>query len=93
MGSLRRIIEANGGEARTVSNTIKGRAKILRSDYLRTVHQILVCSSSTDDAWLRGKFMKEVQEVDLPWKMYSSDWIMKSVLQQEIATDAGLSLS
>jgi len=37
--------------------------------------------------------MKEVQEVDLPWKMYSSDWIMKSVLQQEIATDAGLSLS
>jgi len=93
VASLRRIVEVNGGQARAVSNTIKGRAKILRSDYLRTVHQILVYSSSADDAWLRGKFVEEAREGNLPWGVYTSDWIMRSVLKQEIATDAGLSLS
>jgi hypothetical protein len=93
LASLRRIVEANGGEARTVSNSIKGRAKILRTDCLRTVHQILICSGSTDDAGLRGKFMEEAQEADFQWGMYISDWIPRSVLRQEIATDTSLSLS
>jgi hypothetical protein len=93
LASLRRIVEANGGEARAVSNTIKGRAKILRSDYLRTVDQILVCSDLSDDAALRGKFEEEVREGGVQWGMYTSEWIMRSVLKQEIAKDAGLSLT
>lgn len=93
LASLRRIIEANGGEVRAVSNAIKGRAKVLRSDYLRTVDQILVCTDSTEDAALRGKFEEEVREGGMPWAMYTSEWIMKSVLKQEIANGAGLSLT
>jgi hypothetical protein len=93
LASLRRIVEANGGEVRAVSNAIKGRAKVLRSDYLRTVDQILVCTDSIEDAALRGKFEEEVREGGMPWGMYTSEWIMRSVLKQEIANDAGLSLT
>src|SRR5208282_3753609 len=57
-----RIVEANGGEARVVSNTIKGRAKVLRSDYLKTVDQILVCTNANEDKALRAKFREEVSE-------------------------------
>jgi hypothetical protein len=82
--SLLRIVEANGGEARIVSNTIKGRAKILRSDCLKTVEQILVCMDAADDKLLREKFSEEVIEGGLTWGMVSSEWIMVSVLRQEI---------
>lgn len=85
--SLLRIVEANGGEARIVSSTIKGRAKILRSDYLKTVDQILVCTPTADDKMLREKFKEESIEGGLTWGIVSSEWIMVSVLRQEIMVD------
>jgi BRCT domain, a BRCA1 C-terminus domain len=82
--SLLRIVEANGGEAKIVSNTIKGRAKILRSDFLKTVDQVLVCTNTSEDKMLRGKFREEVSEGGLSSGIYMSEWIMRSVLRQEI---------
>jgi hypothetical protein len=91
--SLLQIVEANGGVARIVSNTIKSRAKILRSDYLKTVDQILVCMDTADDKILREKFKDEVLEGGLTWRMVPSEWIMVSVLRQEIADDYGIVIS
>ena len=91
--SLLRIVEANGGEARIVSHTIKARAKVLRSDYLKTAeNQILISSSAKDDKFLQGKFMEEVEEGELKGAIYSSEWIMRSVLRQEIADDEDICL-
>jgi len=90
--SLLKIVEANGGEARIVSNTIKARAKILRSDYLKTVDQILICTSNKEDSALRGKFAEEVRQGELSSGIYSSEWIMISVLRQEIANDEAIAI-
>jgi hypothetical protein len=83
--ALLRILETHGAEARIVSNAIKGRAKVLRTDYLKTVeNQVLVCTPSADDKALREKFREEVREAGLEARLYSSEWIMISVLRQEI---------
>jgi hypothetical protein len=79
------ILETNGAEVRVVSNSIKGRAKVLRTDYLKTAEkQVLVCRASSDDKVLRDKFREEVKEGGLNWGLYTSEWIMISVLRQEI---------
>ena len=91
--ALLRIVEANGGEAKVVSNTIKARAKVLRTDYLRTVDQILICSASTEDRGLRSKFRDEVTEGGLTSGIYSSEWIMRSVLRQKIAEEKDVVIS
>ena len=91
--SLLRIVEANGGEARIVSHTIKGRAKVLRADFLKTAeNQILISSPLEDDKVLQGKFMDEINEGGLKGGMYSSEWIMRSVLRQEIVQDEDVRL-
>lgn len=83
--ALLRILETHGAEARIVSNAIKGRAKVLRTDYLKTVeNQVLVCTPTSDDKALREKFREEVREAGLEARLYSSEWIMISVLRQEI---------
>lgn len=90
--ALLRIVEVNGGEARIVSNTIKGRAKVLRSDYLKPGNQILVCTNTNEDKSLRAKFREEVTEAGLASAIYLSEWIMTSVLRQEIADDDGIAI-
>jgi hypothetical protein len=87
---LQRIIETNGGEARIVSSAIKGRAKIIRPEYLRTVDQILVCADK--EKTLQEKFQDEVNERGLTSEMYSTEWITRSVLRQEIVDDDGIAL-
>jgi len=87
--SLLRIIEANGGDARIISHTIKPRAKILRSDYLKSVDQILVCTDGPEDKALRTKFREEVAKGGFSSGVYSSEWIMRSVLRQQIESDKG----
>ena len=92
--ALIRIVEANGGECRTVSHTIKGRARVLRSDYLKSVeNQVLVCTDSNEDKTLRGKFKEEIAEGELKGALYSSEWIMKSVLKQEVADGREVTIS
>jgi hypothetical protein len=83
--ALLQILETHGAEARIVTNAIKGRAKVLRTDCLKTAeNQILVCTPSADDKALRDKFREEVKETGLEAGLYSSEWIMISVLRQEI---------
>jgi hypothetical protein len=92
--ALVRIVEANGGECRTVSYTIKGRARVLRSDYLKSVeNQVLVCTDSNEDKILRGKFKEEIAEGELKGALYSSEWIMNSVLKQEVANGREVTIS
>jgi hypothetical protein len=90
---LLRIVEANGGEARVVSNTIKGRAKVLRTDYLRAINQILICSTNEEDEGLRSKFQEEVGEGNLTSGIYTIEWIMRSVLRQKIAEEPDILIS
>lgn len=86
--AVQRIVEVNGGEARIVSNTIKPRAKLLRSDYLKTLeNQVLICTKDTNDKQLRTKFKAEVEGEGLNCFIYSSEWIMRCVLRQEIVDD------
>ena len=73
-------------------HTIKGRAKVLRSDYLKTVDQILVCTNTNEDKALRAKFREEAKEGGLTSAIYSSEWIMTSVLRQEIADDERIAI-
>jgi hypothetical protein len=71
-----------------VAHTIKGRAKVLRSDYLKTIeNQILISSALREDKVLQGKFVDEIKEGGLKGGIYSSEWIMRSVLRQEIVDD------
>jgi hypothetical protein len=85
--ALVRIVEANGGECRTVPHTIKGRARVLRTDYLKSVeNQVLVCTAENEDRTLIGKFKEEIAEGELKGALYTSEWIMKSVLRQEVAS-------
>ena len=90
--ALLRIVEVNGGEARIVQHTIKGRAKVIRSDYLKMVDQILVCTNTNEDKALRAKFREEVKEGGLTSAIYLSEWIMTSVLRQEIADDERIAI-
>ena len=87
--SLQQIVDTHGGEAKIVSNMIKPRARILRSDYLKPVDQVLICTTQEEDKALRMKFREEAKEVGYKWKIYVSDWIMGSVLRQEVADDEG----
>ena len=76
-----------------MSHTIKGRAKVLRADFLKTAeNQILISSPLEDDKVLQGKFMDEINEGGLKGGMYSSEWIMRSVLRQEIVQDEDVRL-
>jgi len=86
--AVQRIAEINGGETRIVSHTTKPRVKILRSDYLKSVeNRVLVCTKDTDDKQLRAKFKEEVEAEGLKCQIYSSEWIMKCVMRQEIVED------
>ena len=85
--ALVRIVEMNGGEAKIVQHTIKPRAKVLRPDYVRTVDQVLISSDNDEDKSLRTKFRQEVDETALTSCVFTSEWIMRSVLRQEIVTD------
>jgi hypothetical protein len=92
--ALVRIVEANGGECRTVSHTIKGRARVLRSDYLKSVeNQVLVCTDMDEDKTLRAKFKEEIADGELHGTLYFSEWIMKSVLKQEVADGIEVAIS
>jgi len=86
--ALVRIVEMNGGEAKIVPNTIKPRAKVLRSDYVREVDQVLISTDNDDDNSLRTKFCEEVVAIGLQSQIYTSEWIMRSVLRQDIAKDS-----
>lgn len=60
----------------------------MRSDYLKTLeNQILISSPLKDDKGLQGKFMEEVREAGLRGGIYASEWIVRSVLRQEIVDD------
>ena len=85
--ALLKIVEANGGEARIISHSISQRAKILRADYLRTVDQFLIVTPHEEDRSLRKRFRDEVVEGGLVSGMFTSEWIMVSVLRQEIVSD------
>jgi hypothetical protein len=76
-----------------VSNAIKGRAKVLRPDYVRAVGQILICSTTAEDKGLRSKFQEEVSEGNLTSGIYTAEWIMRSVLRQKIAEEADILIS
>jgi hypothetical protein len=91
--ALLRIVEANSGEARVVSSTIKGRARIMRTDYLRPVNQILICDPTAEDQGLRNKFQEEVRAGNLIAGIYTPEWILRSVLRQKIAEDADIVIS
>jgi hypothetical protein len=83
--ALLRILEINGADARIISNTIKGRAKILRLDYLRSVgNRVLICTATSEDKVLRDKFREELKDAGLRGEVYSIEWIMMSVLRQEV---------
>jgi hypothetical protein len=64
----------------------------LRSDYLKTVDQILICTESGEDKALRAKFREEAVEGEFEWKIYTSDWIMACVLRQEVRHDEGIAI-
>jgi hypothetical protein len=84
--ALLHIVEKNGGDARLVSNTIGVRAKVLRSDYLKSVeNQVLIGVGSKDEKMLRDKFRQEVTEGGLVGGLFTSEWVMISVLRQEIS--------
>lgn len=91
--ALLRIVETNGGEARVVSSTIKGRARIMRTDYVRPVDQILICDPTAEDQGLRNKFQEEVRAGNLIAGIYTPEWILRSVLRQKIAEDADIVIS
>lgn len=91
--ALLRIVEANSGEARVVSSTIKGRARIMRTDYVRPVNQILICDPTAEDQGLRNKFQEEVRAGNLIAGIYTPEWILRSVLRQKIAEDADIVIS
>ena len=91
--ALLRIVETNSGEARVVSSTIKGRARIMRTDYVRAVNQILICDPTAEDQGLRNKFQEEVKPGNLKAGVYTPEWILRSVLRQKIAEDADIIIS
>ena len=91
--ALLRIVETNGGEARVVSNTIKGRARIMRTDYIRPVDQILICDPTAEDQGLRNKFQQEVRTGNLKAGIYTPEWILRNVLRQKFAEDADIVIS
>jgi len=59
----------------------------MRADYIRPVHQILICSRDTEDKGLRNKFQEEAREAKLTAGIYVSDWITRNVLKQKVAED------
>ena len=66
---------------------------MLRSDYLKTIeNQILISSALREDKVLQGKFVDEINEGGLKGGIYSSEWIMRSVLRQEIVDDEDVCL-
>lgn len=88
--ALLRILEINGADARIISHTIKGRAKILRLDYLRSVgNRVLICTPTSEDKVLRDKFREELKDAGLQGEVYSIEWIMMSVLRQEVQKGTG----
>jgi len=87
--ALVNILEANGAMVTTISHKLIARAKILRRDALKIVdNHVLVCTESGEDKTVRDKFREEVKETEFKWGIYLSDWIMTSVLRQQIIEDA-----
>jgi hypothetical protein len=51
-----------------------------------------VCTNTDEDKALRVKFREEVREGGLNSAIYLSEWIMTSVLRQEIADDERIAI-
>lgn len=75
-----------------MSHNIKPRAKIFRSDSVKSFDQILVCTEDAEDKALRTKFREEAADGGLLCRVYSSEWIMRSVLRQQIEGDKGIAI-
>ena len=51
-----------------------------------------MCTKANEDKALRAKFREEVNDGGLTPAIYLSEWIMTSVLRQEIAGDEGIAI-
>jgi hypothetical protein len=92
--AIQHIVEVNGGEARIVSHNLKQRGKILRSDHLKPAeNKVLICTREKDDKDLRAKFKEETMAEGYSCLIFSSEWIMRCVLRQEIREDNEFALS
>jgi len=51
-----------------------------------------VCTKTNEDRALRAKFREEANEGGRTSAIYLSEWIMTSVLRQEITDDGGVAI-